>query len=105
VKAGTRKIIFDWKNSRGPDGMKMDREGRLYVAAGVNHKNEYETDEFKAGCYILSPAGRLLAFVPTAPDEACNCAFGGADGKTLFMTSGNHLWSVPVTTAGWSASR
>lgn len=104
VKPDCRKVIFDWKASRGPDGMKMDTAGRLYVAAGVNHSNPYETDEFKAGCYILSPGGRQLAFVPTAPDEACNCAFGGADGKTLFMTSGNHLWSIPVTTPGWSAA-
>jgi gluconolactonase len=96
VKAGSRKVIFDWKNGRGPDGVKMDAAGRLYVAAGVNKANDYETDEFKAGCYILSPGGRLLDFVPTAPDEATNCALGGADGKTLFITSGGHLWSVPL---------
>jgi gluconolactonase len=105
VEPGSATVIFDWKNSRGPDGMKMDKAGRLYVAAGVNRSNEYESDEFKAGCYVLSPSGCLLSFVPTSPDEACNCAFGGADGKTLFITSGNHLWSIPVDTAGWSASR
>jgi len=93
----TRRVIFDWQDSRGPDGMKMDAAGRLYVAAGINKSNEYETTRFKAGCYILSPDGRLLDFVPTAPDEACNCAIGGADGRTLFITSGNHLWSIPVT--------
>jgi gluconolactonase len=105
TKPNTRKVIFDWKASRGPDGMKMDTAGRLYVSAGVNHRNEFETDEFKAGCYILSPRGRQLAFVPTAPDEACNCAFGGPDRKTLYMTSGNHLWSIPVTTPGWSPTQ
>jgi gluconolactonase len=93
---GTRKVIFDWKGGRGPDGVKMDAAGRLYVAAGVNKPNEFETDEFKAGCYILSPGGKLLDFVPTAPDEATNCALGGDDKKTLFMTSGGHLWSVPL---------
>lgn len=96
VKPGTRKVIFDWKDGRGPDGMKMDAKGRIYVAAGTNQPTEYETTRFKAGCYILSPGGRLLDFVPTAPDECCNCAFGGADGKTLFVTSGGHLWSVPL---------
>ncbi|HSI65492.1 MAG TPA: SMP-30/gluconolactonase/LRE family protein [Candidatus Saccharimonadia bacterium] len=96
VKPGSRKLMFDWKNSRGPDGLKMDKKGRLYVAAGVNKANSNETDEFKAGCYILSPAGKLIDFVPTAPDEATNCAFGGADGRTLYITSGNHLWSVPL---------
>jgi gluconolactonase len=96
VKPGTRKVIFDWKDGRGPDGMKMDAAGRIYIAAGTNKATEYETNHFKAGCYILSPAGRLIDFIPTAPDECCNCAFGGQDGKTLFITSGGHLWSVPL---------
>jgi gluconolactonase len=96
VKQGSRKVIFDWKDGRGPDGMKMDAAGRIYVAAGTNKTTEWETNRFKAGCYILSPSGRLIDFIPTAPDEACNCAFGGKDGKTLFITSGNHLWSVPL---------
>ena len=93
---GKAKVIFDWKDSRGPDGMKMDSAGRLYVAGGVNKANDYETTRFKAGCYILSPVGKLIAFIPTWPDEACNCAIGGADKKTLFITSGGHLWSVPL---------
>ncbi len=105
VDGGSGKVIFDWRDSRGPDGMKMDTAGRLYVAAGVNKANEYETTRFKAGCYILSPAGRLLDFVPTAPDEACNCALAGPDGKTLYITSGNHLWSIPVNTPGQPAGR
>lgn len=90
------KVIFDWKDGRGPDGMKMDKDGRIYVAAGTNTPNDYETTRFKAGCYILSPSGKLIDFIPTAPDECCNCAFGGKDGKTLFITSGNHLWSVSL---------
>ncbi|HRH99223.1 MAG TPA: SMP-30/gluconolactonase/LRE family protein [Prosthecobacter sp.] len=93
---GPPKVLFDWKDGRGPDGMKMDAAGRIYVAAGTNKATEYETNRFKAGCYILSPSGRLIDFIPTAPDEACNCAFGGKDGKTLFITSGGHLWCVPL---------
>lgn len=103
VQTNTRTVIFDWKNGRGPDGMKMDRAGRLYVAAGVNEKNEYEVNDFKAGCYILSPSGKLITFIPTGPDECCNCAFAGDDAKTLCITSGKHLWTVPVNTAGWQA--
>ena len=96
VQPGSRKVIFDWKDGRGPDGMKMDSAGRIYVAAGTNKATEYETTRFKAGCYILSPSGRLIDFIPTSPDECCNCAFGGKAGKTLFITSGGHLWSVPL---------
>lgn len=96
VKPGSRKVLFDWKDGRGPDGMKMDSAGRIYVAAGTNKPTEFENTSFKAGCYILSPSGRLLDFIPVGPDECCNCAFGGKDGKTLFITSGSHLWSVPL---------
>jgi gluconolactonase len=96
VKPCSRKVIFDWKDGRGPDGMKMDATGRIYVAAGTNKATDYETTRFKAGCYILSPSGRLIDFIPTSPDECCNCAFGGKDGKTLFITSGGHLWSLPL---------
>jgi len=94
--SGKGKVIFDWQDGRGPDGMKMDSAGRIYVAAGTNNATEFESTRFKAGCYILSPSGRLLDFIPVAPDECCNCAFGGKDGKTLFITSGSHLWSVPL---------
>ena len=96
VQHGSRRVIFDWRDSRGPDGIKMDAAGRLYVAAGRNEPNEYETARFKAGCYILSRGGRLIDFIATAPDEATNCALGGADKRTLYITSGQHLWSVPL---------
>lgn len=96
VEFGSRKVIFDWEDSRGPDGIKIDEQGRIYVAAGRNEITEHETNRFRAGCYILSPGGRLIDLIPTAPDEATNCAFGGPDGKKLFITSGKHLWSVAL---------
>jgi gluconolactonase len=103
VKTNSRKLIFDWRDARGPDGFKMDSAGRLYVAAGLNVPNPpYETaDVLKAGIYILSPKGKLLNFVPITTDEVTNCSFGGADLKTLFITAGGTLWSIPVNTAGW----
>src|SRR5579863_1100307 len=36
IAPGSRKLIFDWATGRGPDGVKMDQAGRLYVAAGLN---------------------------------------------------------------------
>ena len=101
IAPDSRKLIFDWKTGRGPDGFKIDREGRFYVAAGRNAASRWETaDEFKGGVYILSPSGELLEFVHFEKDETTNCAFGGADLKTLFVTSGGQLWSIPVKTAG-----
>lgn len=97
-----KKRIFDWKGGRGPDGVKMDVEGRLYVAGGRTRANlPYETaDGFPGGVYVLSPEGKQLAFVPVPVDEVTNCAFGGADGKTLFITAGGTLWRIPVTAPG-----
>jgi gluconolactonase len=101
IDPASRKLIFDWKSARGPDGFKMDRKGRLYVAAGRNKPSQFETaDEFKGGLYIISPDGRLLEFVPFEKDETTNCAFGGKELKTLFVTAGNQLWSIPVDTPG-----
>jgi gluconolactonase len=102
VKRETRKLIFDWGDARGPDGIKMDTQGRLFVAAGRNKPNPpYElTDKFKGGIYVLSSAGKLLEFIPIPVDEVTNCTFGGADFKTLFITAGGTLWSVPVDEPG-----
>jgi gluconolactonase len=107
VDPSSRKLIFDWKTARGPDGFKMDRKGRLYVAAGLNKPSRFETtDEFKGGVSVLSPEGALLEFIPLpVKDETTNCAFGGKDLKTLFITSGDQLWSVPVNTPGRISAR
>jgi gluconolactonase len=104
IAPGSRKLIFDWGTGRGPDGVKMDEGGRLYVAAGLNRPNPpYETaDKFKGGVYIISPEGKLLDFIPILVDEVTNCAFGGSDWKTLFITAGGTLWSIPVNTPGWT---
>ncbi len=98
IEPQSRKLIFDWGTARGPDGFKMDQQGRFYVAAGLNKAHPpYETaDEFKGGIYILSTSGELLEFVPIPKDEVTNCAFGGPGLKTLFVTAGGTLWSIPV---------
>jgi gluconolactonase len=102
IDPNSRKLIFDWENGRGPDGVKMDRKGRLFVAGGLNkpHPPAETADKFKGGIYILSPEGKLLEFVPIPNDEVTNCAFGGPDLKTLFITAGGTLWSVEVDTPG-----
>lgn len=102
VNLQSRKLIFDWKTSRGPDGFKMDTKNRLFVAAGLNKASPpYETVEpHRAGIYILSENGKLLDFVPVPKDEVTNCTFGGDDLKTLFITAGGTLWSIHVNTPG-----
>ena len=101
VDAASRKLLFDWEGSRGPDGLKRDERGTLYVAGGLNRGNQFESPEkYKGGVYILSPEGKLLRFVAIPKDEVTNVAFGGTDWKTLFITAGGTLWSLEVDVAG-----
>ncbi len=102
VDFATQKLVHDWKTTRGPDGMKLDAEGRLFVAAGLNRPNPpYETqDQPTAGVYVFSADGALQEFIPIPRDECTNCAFGDDDLKTLFVTAGGTLWSMRVRVAG-----
>lgn len=109
VDFATQKLIHDWKATRGPDGIKLDAKGRLFVAAGVNKPNQFETaDPPSAGIYVFSLEGTLLKFIPIPRDETTNCTFGGDDLRTLFVTAGGTLWSIRVNTPGapvWPAAR
>ncbi|HEY7329891.1 MAG TPA: SMP-30/gluconolactonase/LRE family protein [Gemmataceae bacterium] len=102
VDTASKKLLFDWGKGRGPDGVKQDQKGRLYVAAGLNKPNPpFEpAEDKKGGVYVLSPEGELLAFVPVPTDEVTNCAFGGDDLKTLYITGGGTLYSIRTTTSG-----
>lgn len=101
VNLDSKKLLLDWRTGRGPDGLVMDRKGRLYVAGGRNKANQFETaKQFKGGVYVISVEGELLDFVAIPRDEVTNCSFGGEDLKTLFITAGGTLWSIRTTTAG-----
>ena len=102
VDLKSKKLLYDWGKGRGPDGLKQDAEGRLYVAAGLNKPNPpAEPDAaVKGGIYVLSPAGKLLTFLAVPRDEVTNCAFGGDDLKTLYITAGGTLYSARTATPG-----
>lgn len=101
VDAKGKKLLFDWKDGRGPDGFKQDVKGRLYVAGGRNvARPPHESDVMKGGVYVLSPEGKLLEFIPLSPDEVTNCAFGGEGLRTLYVTAGGTLWSIRMSHPG-----
>lgn len=102
VNPRSRRLIYDWGTTRGPDGMKLDQSGRLYVAAGLNrpHLPQETATQPTAGIYVFDTDGKLLTFAPITRDETTNCAFGGEDGKTLFVTAGGTLWKIRTSVSG-----
>ena len=98
VDPDSRRLLFDWGTDRGPDGLTLDKKGSLYVTAGFNFPlPPVETNErYQAGVYVISPGGELIDFVPVAADMITNCTIGGPEGKTLYITAGHKLWSLPV---------
>jgi gluconolactonase len=106
VQLDSAKLLFDWGTGRGPDGMAEDVTGRIYVAGGLNKPNPpYESVDGhnRAGIYVFDVEGNLLDFVAIPHDEVTNCAFGGPDRKTLYVTAGGTLWSIPTTVAGYDS--
>src|SRR6185436_20767890 len=74
-----RKLI-DFYPGRSGDGMAIDEQGNLYVAAGLHKtRNTAETLDTRPGIHVISPQGKLLAFRETPEDTITNCAFGGDD--------------------------
>ncbi len=66
-----------------PDGMKVDIEGNLYIATNRNF------------IQVFDSAGKYLGNIAT-PEITRNCAFGGTDKKTLFITAGTSVYRVQL---------
>lgn len=66
-----------------PDGMKVDRDGRLWVSV----------DE---GLAVFDPSGALLGTltIGSLSTNTTNLAFGGADYRTVFITAATQLYRV-----------
>lgn len=93
--ATNARRIIDFSPGRGGDGLCVDAEGNLYVAAGLHKtRGTAETLDTKPGIHVISPQGKLLAYLATPKDTLTNCTFGGEDRRTLFITCGDLLLSV-----------
>ena len=99
--ASNMRVFHDFYPGRSGDGMTVDSEGNLYVAAGLNRlRGTSETLDTVAGVHVFSPAGELLEHIPIPEDTITNVAFGGDDLRTLYVTAGKTLFSVRTDVAG-----
>ncbi|MBR0724328.1 isochorismatase family protein [Bradyrhizobium manausense] len=67
-----------------PDGMKCDQHGNVWVTA-------------PGGVWVYSPHGDLLGKV-RVPELVANLAWGGADFRTLYLTSTHSVYAIPTKT-------
>ena len=79
-------VAMDTVEPGGPDGMKLDSQGNLYVAG-------------PGGLWIVTPAGEHLGTIPL-PQLPANLCFGGPDYRTLYITARTALYSLAVNVAG-----
>jgi gluconolactonase len=69
-----------------PDGLKVDRSGNLFATG-------------PGGVLVFSPEATLLGILETGVPTA-NCAFGGDDGRTLFIAADKALLRIRLNTQG-----
>ena len=95
------RVFHDFYPGRSGDGMTIDSEGNLYVAAGLNRlRGTSETLDTVAGVHVFSPAGELLEHIPIPEDTITNAAFGGDDLRTLYVTAGKTLFRIQTDITG-----
>lgn len=89
------RVFHNFYPGRSGDGMTIDSQGNLYVAAGLrNRRGTSETLDTQCGIHVFSPDGNLKEFIPIPEDTVTNCAFGGPDWKTLYVTAGKTLFHI-----------
>lgn len=85
--------VADTADDSQADGMRVDRDGRLYVAT-------------KMGIQVCDQAGRVNAILPTPNGRVANLAFGGANFDTLFAMCGDKVYKRKLKVKGahgWDA--
>src|SRR5205823_6072812 len=75
-----RLHVRDADDDTGADGMRTDRDGRLYVAT-------------KMGVQFCDQAGRVNGIVPTPNGKLSNLCFGGPEFDVLVATCGDKVYA------------
>lgn len=87
--AGSNRVLatLDPTEPGGPDGMKVDRDGRIYVAAAQ-------------GIWVFEPGGRFLGILAT-PKRPSNLAWSGFKSDALAITMVDAVYRVRLNVSGF----
>jgi gluconolactonase len=101
---GERKTLVDFGKENGCDGMRVDKQGNIYMAI---------RSLARPGIMVIDSQGKELAFLPTGPTNQkglfedwrgipSNVEFGmGADDSTLYVTIDKSLHRIRVKMHGF----
>lgn len=70
----------------GSDGMTLDEQGNIYLTG--------------RGVTVFSPGGEQLAHIDVPENWTANITFGGTDGKTLFITAMDSVYTLRMNVRG-----
>ena len=76
----------------GPDGIRCDTEGNLWVSAATG-------GDGSDGVHVFASDGTLIGQI-LLPEACANLCFGGAAGNRLFMTASRSVYALYLNTTG-----
>ena len=79
--------VPDTADDSGADGMRVDRDGRLYVAT-------------RMGIQICDQVGRVNCIIPTPNGRIANLCFGGENFDTIFAACGDKVFKRKLKVKG-----
>jgi gluconolactonase len=92
---GPGKVLIDFGEEDGIDGMTVDVKGNLYLAVRSLKR---------PGVWVVDPSGKELAYIPTGPSQPgskeprgipANCVFGSGDeSNMLYVTVDKILYRI-----------
>ena len=82
-----RLHVPDTADESGADGMRCDRDGRLYVAT-------------RMGVQVCDQTGRVNCILPTPNGRVANLTFGGENFDTIFCTCGDKVFKRKLKAQG-----
>jgi len=105
-QARNHRVLIDFKEKIGCDGMCVDANSNLYLTI---------RDAGRPGIMVLNPAGDEVAFIPTGPagqsrEDPDNPPFGlpsnvefgiGEEQHTLYITIDTSLYRIPLKARGF----
>ena len=79
--------VPDTADDSGADGIRVDRDGRVYVAT-------------RMGLQVCDQPGRVMCIIPTPNGKVSNLTFGGPEMNIIFATCGDKVYHRKVKVKG-----